>query len=205
MTTPVQPFPNITLAMTTQRGAQPGGFITQPWLNLLRSLWSRTGAAQGGNSVPTGAIFDFAGPQKNIPEGWMFLAPGTGNTALCVDFPQLFAALETTWGGDGVVTFGLPPGDVFFQGGAPGGTGGAASVTLSVDNLPAHNHPVVDPGHVHPSVVVASTNTAGATAGAVTAGNTGSAVTGVTIGDTGSDTPFSILPPYARVIKMIKL
>jgi hypothetical protein len=32
---------------------------------------------------------------------------------------------------------------------APGSTGGAATVALSIGNLPAHNHGVSDPGHVH--------------------------------------------------------
>jgi hypothetical protein len=42
-----QPFPNIALALTEARTKQPGGFITQPWLNLLRVLWERSGGTFG--------------------------------------------------------------------------------------------------------------------------------------------------------------
>lgn len=85
-----------------------------------------------------------------------------------------------------------------------------------------HTHNITDPGHVHSSATPASNGTAGAAGVGATAGNTGSATTGITInnataggtnststtgittGNTGSNTPFSILPPYAGVFYMIK-
>jgi microcystin-dependent protein len=87
------------------------------------------------------------------PNGWALcdgqLLPIARNTAL-------FAILGTTYGGDGVQTFGLPN----LQGAAPmhwgngpgltprtlGESGGSQSVTLLATQLPAHGHAVLASG-----------------------------------------------------------
>ena len=71
------------------------------------------------------------------------MLPISQNTAL-------FSLLGTTYGGDGRVTFALPDlrgrsqiGDGTGPGLGPvvlGDRGGAESVTLTIDNLPAHSH-----------------------------------------------------------------
>lgn len=82
--------------------------------------------------------------------GWNF-APR--DWALCQgqlmrieDNATLFSVIGTTYGGDGVTTFGLPD----LQGRVPmhrtsnfplGREGGAEAVTLSTAQLPTHNHP----------------------------------------------------------------
>ena len=76
------------------------------------------------------------------PKGWTFcngqLLPISQNQAL-------FAILGTTYGGDGMITFGLPN----LQGRTPfhvgngivlGELGGETSHTLNISELPAHNH-----------------------------------------------------------------
>lgn len=210
-----QGFPNIN-----QPIAGPGGTITRPWLQLLIAFWNRTGAAVGGSVVPTGTVVDFAGPPANIPAGWL----ACGQTVSAATYPNLFAAIGYTWGGSGD-NFALPPQAVFSKGiggDQVGATGGAATVAISVGNLPAHNHPIVDPGHihaitdpghVHAALVASSTNTAGAAAGAAVAGNTASATTGITVntattgittGNTGGASPLAILPPYATFLRVIK-
>lgn len=86
-------------------------------------------------------------PFNFAPKGWAFcngqLLPITQNTAL-------FSLLHTTYGGDGVTTFGLPN----LQGSAPmhpgqgpglsshvlGERGGSDTVTLAVSQMPAHTH-----------------------------------------------------------------
>lgn len=92
-----------------------------------------------------GEIRIFAGPYA--PEGWAFcdgslLAAGA-NPALC-------SLLGKTYGGDGETTFALPD----LRGRTPvhmgqgnglsprtrGESGGAETVTLQVEQLPAHNH-----------------------------------------------------------------
>jgi microcystin-dependent protein len=94
-----------------------------------------------------GTIMMFAG--NFAPKNWAFcngqLLPISQNSAL-------FSILGTTYGGDGMQTFGLPnlqsrmP---IHAGQGPGLTmrrlgevGGNESVTLTVNNLPAHNHTI---------------------------------------------------------------
>ena len=84
------------------------------------------------------------------PQGWRkcngeLLAPS--------DFPELFALIGTTYGGDGVDTFALPNlcGRIPLGYGATEGlstysigqTGGEETTQLTEDQLPAHNHNVV--------------------------------------------------------------
>jgi microcystin-dependent protein len=92
-----------------------------------------------------GMIVQFAG--NFAPRGWALcegqLLPISQNTAL-------FSILGTTYGGNGQTTFALPDlrGRVCIQPGQGPGLsnynlgqpGGAESVTLLVNNMPAHNH-----------------------------------------------------------------
>jgi hypothetical protein len=47
MSLPPQPFPNIDLAFTERRYNKDPVYITQPWFNLLRALWLRSGGSVG--------------------------------------------------------------------------------------------------------------------------------------------------------------
>jgi microcystin-dependent protein len=77
------------------------------------------------------------------PRGWAFcngqLLPINQNQAL-------FSILGTQYGGDGMTTFALPnlQGRMPIhsgQGFAPGNSGGESSNTLTINEIPAHNHP----------------------------------------------------------------
>lgn len=178
------------------------GLINRIWWRYFNNILG--GAGQGVGTVVTGTVVTFAGP--DAPSGWL-LCDGAAYSRQT--FAGLFGQIGTTWGaGDGSTTFNVPNlTDRFIRASGAqgvGATGGAASVTLSTGQLPAHNHPVVDPGHVHTSLVAASNVTAGAAAGGVTAGNTASAVTGVTTSNTGSGSAVPTVPPYAVMIMMIK-
>ena len=81
-------------------------------------------------------------PFNYAPKGWALcngqLLPINQNQAL-------FSLLGTTYGGDGRVNFALPnlQGRIpngFGQGYILGQRGGETSVTLSIANVPAHNH-----------------------------------------------------------------
>jgi microcystin-dependent protein len=81
------------------------------------------------------------------PVGWMMCA---GQLLAISDFPDLYQLLGTTYGGDGVSTFGLPDlqGRVpLHQGQGPtlsnyvmGAIGGAEAVALALTQLPMHAH-----------------------------------------------------------------
>lgn len=82
------------------------------------------------------------------PTGW---AQCDGQILSISQNSALFALLGTTYGGNGTTTFALPDmrGKVaMHQGQHPGGsmftmgqTGGVENMTLTVNNMPAHNHP----------------------------------------------------------------
>jgi len=148
----------------------------------------------------------------------------------------LFSLLGTLYGGDGRTTFALPdmrgrvpihagqgPGLPFYS---EGQRGGATSVTLNIDNLPAHSHTATTDVTLdltaRASTATATTNSPQTTALAdtgredtysTTAPNvdmapgtvTGTATAVTTVGDTGNGQAFSIMPPYLVVRCIIAL
>jgi|SRR5262245_34156620 len=90
-----------------------------------------------------GEIRMFAG--NFAPAGWMFCE---GQLLPISENETLFQLIGTTYGGDGESTFALPDlrgrlpihfGDGFIL----AETGGVESVTLTVNQIPAHSHPFV--------------------------------------------------------------
>jgi microcystin-dependent protein len=105
-----------------------------------------------GISTPTQASEPFLGQIDTFgfnfpPRGWAFC---DGQLLSISSYTALFSLLGTTFGGDGRVTFGLPDlrGRVAVHPGqGPGLTnvrwgerGGVETRTLTVSNMPAHNH-----------------------------------------------------------------
>lgn len=94
-----------------------------------------------------GEIRLFAGNPQRVPAGWHVC---DGSVVSVNTYQALFAVLGTTYGGDGVTTFGLPDlrGRVpIGAGSGPGLTpralasyGGTETVTLTEAQLPAHTH-----------------------------------------------------------------
>src|SRR3954447_879232 len=90
-----------------------------------------------------GEIRMFAG--NFAPAGWMFCE---GQLLPISENETLFQLLGTTYGGDGQSTFALPD----LRGRIPlhqgngfilAETGGAEEITLTVNQIPAHNHPML--------------------------------------------------------------
>src|SRR6202165_5378460 len=88
-----------------------------------------------------GEIRMFAG--NFAPAGWMFCE---GQLLPISEYETLFNLIGTTYGGDGQSTFALPD----LRGRLPlhqgngftlAETGGVEEVTLTVSQIPAHNHP----------------------------------------------------------------
>lgn len=115
----------------------------------------------------TGTVLPFAGAAA--PNGWLLCY---GQAVKRSDYPNLFAAIGTTFGaGDGSTTFNLPdlrgrvPAGKDNMGGTPanrlttagsgvdgptlGAAGGSQAHTLTTAQMPAHNHGVTDPTHAH--------------------------------------------------------
>jgi microcystin-dependent protein len=159
------------------------------------------------------------------PTGYLFC---NGASVSTTTYASLFAVIGYTYGGSGA-SFTLPD----FSGRMPIGvngtytlasTGGAASTTLAETNLPSHSHSasssssVSDPGHFHQMGAKDSTaNEGGDTAYEfvkpypnILNPNSSTVTTGITvststsIGNTGSGTSFTNLPPYLGIYYIIK-
>jgi microcystin-dependent protein len=115
-----------------------------------------------GGLVPIGCGTDYWG--TSAPTGWLFAYGQTLDSVANPEYAALFAVLGTTYGGTGATAFMLPDkrGRVSvgqddmggtsanrltgatgsLDGDTLGATGGAETVTLSSDQMPAHTHTV---------------------------------------------------------------
>lgn len=174
--------------------------------------------------TPTGSIIPVLSDVEP-GNGWKIC---NGQVLIKAEFPRLYAVLSGRVA-ETETTFTLPDlrgrtmigaGDV-----ALGALGGSATITLAVEQLPAHSHTVTDPGHshtvtdpghVHASIIIdpdAAEAAAGTPVDSVTPGDTESAVTGVSVEaaetgiaveDTGDGEPIDILPPYLAINWMVR-
>jgi microcystin-dependent protein len=104
-------------------------------------------------STPTGALIPTLSSTAPTTGAWLLC---NGAAVSKADFPSLYAVIGGAFGQTST-TFNLPDLRGRTVIGQDGGTiaalrasVGAASVTLTVDQLPAHSHTVTDPGHDHP-------------------------------------------------------
>ena len=135
------------------------------------------------------------------PRGWM---DANGQILSIAQNTALFSLYGTTYGGNGQTTFALPDlrGRVqIHTGQGPGLSqrdlgqlGGAESVTLSANQMPAHNH------FVAATTGRATTNNPDgasiASSGGFRAGSTNVALQPGTIGITGGSQPHENMPPF---------
>lgn len=148
-------------------------------------------------SVPTGKakdragfVYSFAG--SKAPAGFL-LCDGAAYSRTA--YSELFSAIGITYGaGDGSTTFNVPnyAGRVLVGAGsgyALGATGGEATHTLTVNEMPSHSHVITDP-------VVAPGSSGGGVAGIEW--NTDSYNWGQrNVGWTGGSLPHNNMQPYA--------
>jgi microcystin-dependent protein len=89
------------------------------------------------------------------PAGWMFCE---GQLLPISEYETLFNLIGTTYGGDGESTFALPD----MRGRLPlhqgngfilAETGGAEEITLTVNQIPAHSHPMLGSNNLANSAV----------------------------------------------------
>jgi microcystin-dependent protein len=149
------------------------------------------------------------------PAGWMFCQ---GQLLAISEFDTLFNLIGTTYGGDGQSTFALPDlrgrlpihQGTSFQGNSftLAQTGGAETVTLTVNQIPSHTHPLLASTNQASSFsptnqVVATTQSATITA----YGIDGPFVTMLpaSVGTVGGSQPHDNFQPYLCVDFIISL
>lgn len=128
-----------------------------------------------------------------IPTDWL---PCAGQLVSVSEYQVLFALIGTTYGGDGITTFGLPdlrgrvPIHFGQRPGAPsyvvGQRGGAERVTLMADTMPRHGHALTS------TTNLASTAAPGTTVHMAT-GNVGGKADGPLYAAPGAATPYAVM------------
>lgn len=151
---------------TNSNEATPKGYVDTEITNAIGAL-TAVAAPPGLGPVP------WAG--SAAPTGWLLCDGSLYDPAT---YPQLFAVIGTTYGGNGITTFAVPDARGRFILGLNntgsgidrvnrpenqilGGIGGSETVTLTVNEIPAHNH-------------TGTTNTAGSHGHTGTAASSGS-------------------------------
>ena len=133
-----------------------------------------------------GIIVMWSGTIGNIPAGWA-LCDGSNGTPDLRD------------------RFIVGAGNSY----AVGAAGGASMVTLTINQMPGHNHSINDPGHSHTYTSFITKDYGNQNDNSVarteTTLNTGSAVTGITINSAGGNLAHENRPPYYSLAYIMKL
>jgi microcystin-dependent protein len=167
--------------------------------------------------VPAGTIVQSA--SINVPDGWL-----NCNGALLnkIAYAELFFAIGNVYGGEPTdLSFNLP--DMRGRVGIGAGQGadltnrimgeksGVETHALNVDEMPAHNHGVTDPGHFHGYINNTGDQSVNNILSNETAADqedysatTGVSTTGISINNTGSGLGHNNMQPFLVIRYLIK-
>ena len=135
-------FNNFDFSMKVEVRETAGGvFVTISDKALQAVPYARAAS----NGVPVGTIVAYAGPDTNIPTGWLLCNGATLNSTTNPQYKQLFAAIGISWGGSGAGSFNIPDlRGMFLRGLNKETTGTDANRTLGsfqAGDIQSHAHP----------------------------------------------------------------
>lgn len=138
--------------------------------------------------IPIGGIILWSGALPSLPDSWKLCDGNNGTIDLRDKFIVCSGGLYNT-----------------------GATGGATTVTLNVNEIPAHSHEITDPGHSHdveiPTGVQGQVPSDGGqnVSKPPGAGETSGATTGITINQTGGGGAHENMPPYYALAYIMRI
>lgn len=166
--------------------------------------------------IPAGTVIQSAA--INVPDGWLNCDGSSFSTST---YSDLFAAIAYTYGGSGA-SFNLPDlrGRACIGAGQGagltnrtlGGTGGSETHTLTVGQMPSHNHEITDLGHRHDwnnGLEGDDSGNGGSNAEYTRIGGSVSdvianATTGIQVNNTGGGEPHNNMQPFLALHFLIK-
>ena len=143
-----------------------------------------TGSFTGYGTIPVGGIIMWSG--SSVPEGWALCDERRVNNITTPNLVNRFIYGSST----------------------PGGTGGAENVTLSVNNLPAHNHLYAGDdqvSYIHDGNYNAGNNVVSRPGNYDASSSDKGSGTIYRSSNTGSGQSFSIMPPYYKLAFIMRV